>query len=76
MAIEQGADVIECDVVLTSDGAAICRHEPWLSNTTDALTVSSFLCFTSPLLVDLSEPTSLLESLCFSLLVSAHNRSS
>ena len=32
----QGADFIECDVVLTSDCGLICRHEPLLSDTTNA----------------------------------------
>lgn len=35
-AIEQGADFIECDVVMTKDLALICRHEPNLNDTTDA----------------------------------------
>lgn len=32
----QGADFIECDVVLSADCNLICRHEPLLSNTTNA----------------------------------------
>ena len=32
----QGADFIECDAVLTKDCQFICRHEPLLSNTTNA----------------------------------------
>eukprot|EP00892_Ulva_mutabilis_P008511 jgi/Ulvmu1/6031/UM027_0006.1 len=36
LAIEQGADFIECDVVVTKDLKLICRHEPLLSGTTDA----------------------------------------
>jgi len=35
-AIEQGADFIECDVVVTKDLHLICRHEPNLNDTTDA----------------------------------------
>lgn len=35
-AIEQGADFIECDVVVTKDLQLICRHEPNLNDTTDA----------------------------------------
>ena len=35
LAIEQGADFIEPDLVLTSDGVLIARHEPVLNNTTD-----------------------------------------
>lgn len=34
-AIEQGADYIEPDVVLTKDGVMIARHEPILDGTTD-----------------------------------------
>ncbi len=34
-AIEQGADYIEPDLVLTSDGVMIARHEPMLDSTTD-----------------------------------------
>lgn len=33
----QGADFIECDVVLTKDCKPICRHEPDISQTTDAM---------------------------------------
>ena len=36
----QGADFIECDAVLTKDCEFICRHEPLLSNTTNAGTPS------------------------------------
>ncbi|KAG2435712.1 hypothetical protein HXX76_006910 [Chlamydomonas incerta] len=36
LAIELGADFIECDVVLTKDLVPVCRHEPLLSGTTDA----------------------------------------
>ena len=36
MAIAQGADFIECDVVVTRDLQLICRHEPNLDDTTDA----------------------------------------
>ena len=31
-AIEDGADVIECDVVATQDQHFVCRHDPWLSD--------------------------------------------
>ncbi|HEY8360205.1 MAG TPA: glycerophosphodiester phosphodiesterase family protein, partial [Ramlibacter sp.] len=34
-AIERGADFIEPDLVLTSDGVLIARHEPMLDSTTD-----------------------------------------
>lgn len=35
LAIAQGADYIEPDLVMTSDGALIARHEPMLGATTD-----------------------------------------
>jgi hypothetical protein len=35
-AINEGADFIECDVVVTKDLQLICRHEPNLNDTTDA----------------------------------------
>jgi glycerophosphoryl diester phosphodiesterase len=35
MAIEQGADFIEPDLVVTKDGQLIARHEPNITNTTD-----------------------------------------
>jgi glycerophosphoryl diester phosphodiesterase len=35
LAIEQGADFIEPDLVLTRDGEMIARHEPMLDDTTD-----------------------------------------
>lgn len=35
-AIQEGADFIECDVVVTKDLQLICRHEPNLNDTTDA----------------------------------------
>ena len=34
-AIQNEADVIECDVAITKDGRLICRHDPWLSSSTD-----------------------------------------
>lgn len=37
-AIDQGADFIEPDVVLTKDGAMVARHEPMLDGTTDVAT--------------------------------------
>jgi glycerophosphoryl diester phosphodiesterase len=36
LAIQQGADFIECDVLLTRDLAPICRHDPDLNVTTNA----------------------------------------
>lgn len=38
LAIEQGANYIETDVVLTKDGVLIARHEPVLDGTTDVAT--------------------------------------
>src|SRR5690349_15418072 len=35
LAIEQGADFIEPDLVVTRDGQLIARHEPMLDDTTD-----------------------------------------
>ncbi|MFN3313660.1 MAG: glycerophosphodiester phosphodiesterase family protein [Hyphomonas sp.] len=35
LAIEQGADYIEPDLVMTSDGVLVARHDPWLSDSTD-----------------------------------------
>jgi glycerophosphoryl diester phosphodiesterase len=35
LAITQGADFIEPDLVMTKDGSLICRHEPVLDDTTD-----------------------------------------
>ena len=35
LAIEQGADFIEPDVVSTSDGVLVVRHENWIDGTTD-----------------------------------------
>lgn len=35
LALEQGADVLEPDLQLSSDGALIVRHDPYLSTSTD-----------------------------------------
>lgn len=35
LAIDQGADGVECDIVPTRDGELIIRHENWLNGTTD-----------------------------------------
>ncbi|GIL42946.1 hypothetical protein Vafri_771 [Volvox africanus] len=37
LAVAEGADFIECDVVLTADLVPLCRHEPNLINSTDAV---------------------------------------
>jgi len=41
-AIEQGADYIEPDLVLTKDGHLIVRHEPMLSGTTNVADIPEF----------------------------------
>ena len=41
-AIDQGADFIEQDLVLTKDQILICRHEPMLSGTTNVETLPQF----------------------------------
>ena len=38
LAIDQGADYIEPDLVMTKDGQLIARHEPMLDSTTDVAT--------------------------------------
>lgn len=38
-AIDQGADFVEPDLVMTKDGVMIARHEPMLDGTTDVATV-------------------------------------
>lgn len=35
LAIAQGADYIEPDLVMSSDGVLMARHDPWLSDSTD-----------------------------------------
>lgn len=42
LAIEQGADFIEPDLVATRDGVLVARHEPMLSGTTDVSTRPEF----------------------------------
>lgn len=42
LAIEQGADFIEPDLVLTKDSVLICRHEPNLKGTTNVADLSEF----------------------------------
>ncbi len=42
LAVEQGADFIEPDLVATKDGALIARHEPNISATTDVATRPEF----------------------------------
>ena len=38
LAVDQGADFIEPDLVMTKDGVLIARHEPMLDSTTDVAT--------------------------------------
>jgi glycerophosphoryl diester phosphodiesterase len=42
LAIEQGADFIEPDLVLTKDGVIVCRHENEISGTTDVASRRDF----------------------------------
>jgi glycerophosphoryl diester phosphodiesterase len=42
LAIEQGADFIEPDLVATKDGVLVVRHEPMLSGTTDVASRPEF----------------------------------
>ena len=41
-AVEQGADYVELDVVMTLDGVLVCRHENELSGTTDVAEHTEF----------------------------------
>ncbi|MBC8082867.1 MAG: glycerophosphodiester phosphodiesterase, partial [Hymenobacter sp.] len=41
-AIDQGADFIEQDLVLTKDQVLVCRHEPMLSGTTNVADLAQF----------------------------------
>ncbi len=42
LAIAQGADFIEPDLVMTRDGVLVARHDPWLSDSTDVATRPEF----------------------------------
>ncbi len=42
LAIDQGADFIEPDLVMTRDGVLVCRHENEISGTTDVATRPEF----------------------------------
>jgi len=42
LAINQGADGVECDLVPTKDGELIIRHENWLNGTTNIASLSEF----------------------------------
>jgi glycerophosphoryl diester phosphodiesterase len=39
-AIEDGADFIECDLAVTLDREFVCRHDPWLSESTNIALIS------------------------------------
>ncbi|MGL4242412.1 MAG: glycerophosphodiester phosphodiesterase family protein, partial [Beijerinckiaceae bacterium] len=52
LAIEQGADFIEPDLVMTKDGYLIARHEPMLGATTDVSEKPEFASRKRKLLVD------------------------
>ncbi|MGL4634607.1 MAG: glycerophosphodiester phosphodiesterase [Beijerinckiaceae bacterium] len=52
LAIEQGADFIEPDLVMTKDGHLIARHEPMLSSTTDVADRPEFAGRKRKMLVD------------------------
>lgn len=43
LAIAQGADGVECDLVPTRDGELILRHENWLNGTTNIASLPQFL---------------------------------
>jgi len=42
LAISQGSDGVECDLVPTKDGELIIRHENWLNGTTNVASVPEF----------------------------------
>ncbi len=42
LAVEQGADVVELDLVMTRDGVLVARHENEISGTTDVATRPAF----------------------------------
>ena len=42
LAIQQGSDGVECDLVPTKDGELIVRHENWLNGTTNVASVAKF----------------------------------
>ena len=42
LAISQGSDGVECDLVPTKDGELIIRHENWLNGTTNVASVAKF----------------------------------
>jgi glycerophosphoryl diester phosphodiesterase len=42
LAISQGSDGVECDLVPTKDGELIIRHENWLNGTTNVASLAKF----------------------------------
>ncbi len=42
LAIEQGADFIEPDLVMTRDGLLVARHDPWLSDSTNVAELQQY----------------------------------
>jgi glycerophosphoryl diester phosphodiesterase len=42
LAISQGADGVECDLVPTKDGELLIRHENWLNGTTNVASLAKF----------------------------------
>ena len=52
LAIQQGADYIEPDLVMTSDGVLVARHEPMLSGTTDIASHAEFAARRTTRMVD------------------------
>jgi glycerophosphoryl diester phosphodiesterase len=52
LAIEQGADFIEPDLVMTKDGYLVARHEPMLGGTTDVADKPEFAARKRSMLVD------------------------
>lgn len=42
LAIRQGADFIEPDLVMTKDGVLVARHDPWLSDSTNVSALPQF----------------------------------
>ncbi len=56
-AIEQGADFVEPDLVMTKDGVLIARHEPLLDGTTDVTSRNEFASKKSTKMLDGVETT-------------------
>ena len=52
LAVQQGADFIEPDLVMTSDGVLVARHEPMLGGTTDVASRPEFAARRTTRMVD------------------------